>query len=153
MAQEKRKPTVETVQQRVTVSDLLMYAVCTPIKEQLDKIKICSPHIVEPIKGTDCPPLRSYYEPFADPICPPLRSYREPCLPLEVCYPLRVYGEQCRPENECLPLKSYGGPCLPVRSYVATNVLRQKLLASDLEQLNEEVEKLKREIETLKRKG
>jgi len=122
VAQEKGKPTVETVQQQVKVSDLLMLEVCQPLKEQLDKIKICNPHIVEPIEN---------------PICPPLRSYGEPCLPLEVCSPLRPYGEI---------------PCQPLRFQLATNALRQRLLTSDFEQLNAEVEKLKKDIEVLKSK-
>ena len=119
MAQEKEKPTVETVQQEVKASDLLMYEVCAPLKEQLDEIKVCTPSI--PV-----------------------------CMPNDTCHPtlcLPVVSAPCGPTLLCGPTTSRpSGPQLP------PNLLRQKLLVSDLEQLNATVQELKKDIATLKSK-
>jgi hypothetical protein len=133
MAQEKGKPTVETVQQEAKASDLLMYEVCTPLKEQLDKIKICTPSIAVCLPNENCPPM---------------------WVPIPKCEPLahckHVDPDFCIPSFACGPW----GPCKPVdpNPNLSPNLLRQKLLVSDLEQLNAEVEKLKKEIEILKGK-
>jgi len=113
MARKKENPSVETVQQKVKATDLLLYEVCTPIKVRLDDIEICSPSIV-------------------------------------VCAPNEL---GCRPFNPWMTDDSMMPRCRPFcPSFRPTNLLRQRLLASDLERLNAEVEKLKKEIETLKRK-
>ncbi len=41
MDPKKEKPTVETVQPGLKVSDLLMVAVCQALKERLDQIDVC----------------------------------------------------------------------------------------------------------------
>ena len=74
MAQEKGKPTVETVQPEVKISDLLMYEVCTPLREQLDKIKICNPYVVVCIPNDTqrlCNPDQPPHEMPCQPIQPP----------------------------------------------------------------------------------
>ena len=133
MAQEKGKPTVETVQQEVKASDLLMYEVCTPLKEKLDQISICTPSIVVCVPNEHCQPTCT---------CIPIPK----CDPLAHCKP--VDPDFCVPSLACGPFE----PCRPVDPRLAPNLLKQKLLVSDLEQLNAEVEKLKKEIEILKGK-
>ena len=54
MAQEKEIPAVETVQESLKLSDLLMVKVCRPIKEQIDVINLCYP--VVPLGTTFCKP-------------------------------------------------------------------------------------------------
>lgn len=71
----KEKPSVETVKESFKVSDLLRVEVCNPIKAQIDKIKVCVPHIVE------CVPTR---------ICKPIFLCKPDifCKPDIICYPI-----------------------------------------------------------------
>jgi hypothetical protein len=126
MAQEKEKPTVETVQQEITASDLLMYEVCAPLKEQLDKIKVCTPSLAVCLPNESCLP--------------------SPCLPDVTCSPIEKCPPNCKPVIP--PLRS----CEPGDPGLTPSLLRQKLLVSDLEQLNAEVEELKKQIHTLRGK-
>jgi hypothetical protein len=79
MAPAKDKPTVETLQQAVKVSDLLRFGVCEPLKEKLGKIELSSPYIL--------------------PTCSPNFS----CLPTKLCTPVLhcVPNKRCFPEYSC----------------------------------------------------
>lgn len=142
MAQEKMNPTVETVQQAVKVSDLLMYKVCEPVKEQIDKIKLCTPNVSIPFDV--CKP---------DQLC---RPYSMNCLPA-MCIP------SCKPYNYCIPKMSLCEPQIPEMCtpsagttidpdeiVISPEIIRQKLLASDFEQLQADVARLKAEIADLR---
>lgn len=131
MAQEKEKPTVKTVQQEVTVSDLLMYEVCAPLKEQLDKIEICRPSIAVCMPNEFCAPTTR---------CGPSDWF--------VCAP----RTGCEPRDPLVCAPKAGTSWDPGDLATSANLLKQKLVASDFERLQAEVEKLKKEIEALRSK-
>jgi hypothetical protein len=165
MDEKKEKPSVETVQQPVKVSDLLMYEVCKPLKEQLDRIELCSPFIV------DCAPMIVACKPdlqcIPDKFCTPDIV----CKPVYSCVPDTVV---CKPDIWCKPtiltcVPDHRPPiCKPTFFYevctpsakpgefeeIATSpqILKQRLLASDYVKLQEEVKNLKEEVEALKRR-
>lgn len=152
MAPEKEKPAVETVQQALKLSDLLMVDVCQPIKEQIDGTKLCWP--VLPFGSKLCVPIRAC-TPIRDPICRPT-----------MCNPIYVEtspGSRQSPEAWCGP----GPPaCRPDgRSWTPWQMeeegweaylnmiqsdLAQKLTANELNTVREEVAALKKEIAGLK---
>jgi hypothetical protein len=143
MANEK-KPTVETVQSSVKVSDLLLLEVCSPLKDQLDNINVCSPHICVPnVEPKECIP---------DMICKPIKMA---CLPDMICKPIKM---ACLPDKVCSPWV-----CHPVIPEVCTpsagkpweldpRIIRERLMEDDYAKLQSEVEKLKSEVAGLRKK-
>ena len=89
MDPNKEKPTVETVQPGLKVSDLLMVEVCQPLKEQLDQIDVCRPHLPESRVS----------------LCRPGESLQvgAPCYPTNPtpCFPCGPHG--------CMPCPPHGG--------------------------------------------
>ena len=154
MAQEKDKPTVETVQEAVKVSDLLMYEVCKPLKDQLDKIEICRPAIVTCLPNKICKPS---YTCIPSKLCSPVFS----CVPKLGCFP-----NFCVPSNpHCVPNVQICQPdvpeiCTPSAGKpwdledlaTSAELLKEKLLVSDYTKLQAEVERLKAEVDALKKR-
>lgn len=99
----KEKPSMKTVKEAFRVSDLLRVEVCDPIKKQIDKIKVCTPHLKEPVKlrwrppicfPNDCYPIcQTICIPNCSPSIVEFPDYRPSRLPheiLEVFYELRT---------------------------------------------------------------
>ena len=152
MAQEKDKPTVETVQQAVKVSDLLMFEVCEPLKEKLNRIELCSPHIAICKPNVSCIPTK---------VCTPLVH----CIPYDRCIPEYT----CVPEKWCKPIIFGCKPeiippiCQPDLPEICTpsagppwgpdpGIIKQRLLESDYVKLQAEVKTLKAEVDALKKR-
>ncbi len=90
----KEQPSVETVKEGWRVSDLLSVPVCNPLKEQLDKIKVCEPsieyHICKPI----CKPFGTCIPIWNPDVCIPCKPLCKPGLYQWICTPTEVCGPQ-----------------------------------------------------------
>jgi hypothetical protein len=135
----KEKPSVETVKESFKVSDLLRVEVCDPIKVQIDKIKVCVPHIVECVPTRFCKPK---LECLPTRICRPVIICKPDiwCKPDIFCYP--IIGPQiCVPSVhgpiECGP-SVYEGPEVPI------DEMRE--VVKELEAIRAEIEILKKSI-------
>jgi hypothetical protein len=119
----KEKPSMTTVKEGFRVSDLLRVEVCDPIKAQLDKIRVCTPNLKEPVT---CLP---------DTICRPSFD----CSPY-TCRPIWW----CRPDMWCRPEILDDPYCFPVRpcgpSFFPRGVL------SELKTIKAEIAELKKAI-------
>jgi len=163
MAPEKEKPVVETVQQTMKLSDLLMVEVCQPIKESTDKIPLCTPYL--PGGGKLCEPL-VLCRPRT--VCSPLISCGPSlyCSPWVLCIPHRLCGpivtatctpdclpRVCKPIVEPLvpvPEEPFPGPSPEDYLNMLQAELAQKLTVNELNTLREEVATLRKEIAALK---
>jgi hypothetical protein len=152
MAPEKEKPAVETVQQTMKLSDLLMVEVCQPIKESTDKIPLCLPYVPGPKL---CKPLIScgpiiYCSPkvlcIPHMICRPLVE----CNPIATCHPCLPYVCSPRFDVPVVPPEGLPGPSPEDYLNMLQAELAQKLTVTELNTLREEVTALKREIAALK---
>lgn len=132
------KPKLELLKTGLTTVEL-----CNPIKDQLNQIKVCGPHIVvgrcNPLERTKCiPDLLPIFG------CRPM-IVAAPCFPDTWCYPKIWYRPLialCPPHMEpCGPLVEVPvcGPMVEVPS-------RQ------IDEIAARVEKLTAEIEALKKK-
>jgi hypothetical protein len=152
MAPEKEKPTVETVQQAVKVSDLLMFDVCEPLKEKLDRIELCSPYIISTCSpNISCIPKK---------LCTPVIH----CVPYDRCIPEYVTcvpDKLCKPIFACVPENVHiCKPDIPVECSPSAgkpwgldpDIIKQRLLESDYVKLQAEVKSLKAEVEALKKR-
>lgn len=130
MPQEKDKPTVETVQKAVKLSDLLIYEVCSPVKEQIDKIELCSPSIVDWKPKPKC-------KPGPEPVCFP--DIRLPNWKINYIIEETI----CNPH-----------PIPPRYDFteLITNPLPWEFLTGDISKLQTQVKDLLVEVEILKKR-
>ena len=162
------KPKIELLQQ----PELYTLDLCGPVKEQLDKIKICGPNITtkpcSPIDTIKCIP-NVLCAPIVGPCLPigPCLPQQclpviGPCLPIIGCYPSRwcnpiigpcipiigpCYPVQCLPREPCFPV--YGG-CLPQIQTTCGPMVT--VPGPDLTEIISKVDALAAEIQELKRR-
>ena len=132
-AKKEEKPKLELLEAK----ELYAVALCNPVKDQLNQIKVCGPNIE--VK-----------------VCGPVERVR--CLPDIWCRPLIF----CQPDLWCLPkvwcIPIVVGPCLPsvgpcgpwVEGPCGPSVVQ--LPPGQLEEITARVDKLTAEIEALKKK-
>lgn len=148
--EKKEKPSMETVQESMRLSDLLAGKFCKPVLDKIDKIEICKPDILFCLPDRFCKP-KYFCKPDiscypADPFCKPnilckpdifvcLPSYR-PCLPDRICKPW-VYVE-CTPSQ--IPDFEYEIPEFDVFA----SGMRE--MAKVLEGVQQDIQELKKRI-------
>ena len=148
-AQPKEKPSFETVKKGLRATDLLKVEVCNPLKEQLEKIDVCSPHI-GPIVCTpdiECIPSR---------LCSPYIICRPDweCIPTSVCRPW-IY---CSPDIFCGPRIGCSPKIFEIqedyrryREKAGSQTMAEEL-TPEMKEMTEELRKIRAEIEDLKKK-
>lgn len=149
---QKEKPSMETVKEGISLSDFLTIEACNPLKEQLDKIEVCQPHLKSASSRTSggCAPWW-----FGPGRCLPL-LWCSPCVDPGRCWPL--CWPNCRPYS-CLPY-SY---CWPYSEMSRGNLRSPDMAPSqdetETEELTpekktviEELKSIKAEIAALKEK-
>jgi hypothetical protein len=182
MTSDKEIPAVETVQEGLRLSDLLMVDVCTPVKSQIDEIKVCYP--ILPRGLGPCRPLTGCVPDIRPPRCSPeILTFN--CIPLlnAVCQPIRQpfcqpidfvdkSGRsgpssekdcpptlQCRPDLGCRP-GVWVGWQEPLEdpgwggylNRIQSN-LAEKLTITELNTVREEVAAIRKEITELRRQA
>jgi hypothetical protein len=145
--EKEEKPKIELLQS----SELFTVELCNPIKDQIEKIKLCSPNVIakpcSPLEKMKCIP-----EVICSPIVGPCLPQRclpviGPCLPALWCIPRSgpcIPTIWCGPQTMCGPLYG-GGVCGPsVQVPVPEPGLSE--IASKVEKLAAEVADLKKRI-------
>ncbi len=122
---EEKKPRLELLES----AGLYRIEVCSPVKEKVDQIEVCSPNLVatpcEPIERVRCLP---------DVWCSP----RIRCLPTEICLPMTY---PCLPViGPCSP--QYG-PCGP---WVEVPFQRMDEISAKVERLTSEIAALRKRL-------
>jgi hypothetical protein len=147
--EKKEKPSMETVQESMRLSDLLAGKVCKPVMDKIDKIEICKPDIVFCLPDRFCKP-KYFCKPdiftcLPDRFCKP-KYFCKPdiftCLPDRFCRPdifckPFIYAE-CTPSQ--IPDFEYEIPEFDV----FTSGMRE--MAEVLEGVQQDIQELKKRI-------
>ena len=142
MANEKKTPSIETVQKGFNLSDLLKIKVCNPVKEKIDKIEMCPPNIEDCMPSIKCgPEIFCIPDRFCGPdiICKPIYS----CIPDRWCRPYMI----CTPDIICKPII----PCTPwVAEACGPSAIDPRVGAQEITELTTEMREMMAELKAVK---
>ena len=138
--EKKEKPSVETVQESMRLSDLLAAKVCNPVLDKIDKIEICKPNILFCLPDRFCRP-RYFCKP--DIFCKPNIF----CKPDIFCIPDRF----CRPDIFCKPM--FYAECTPSQfPDFEPEIPEIDVFASGMREMAKVLEEVQQDVQELKKR-